>query len=942
MAEQYISQITLPNNQSYSIKDNSQSRSIHNHITSDIKPLLSKTYENYTVTANDGNNGVIYFGTITPNNLDNYFAPWWIHYTLEITTSEIYTQGYYDVYIGAAGSSVTYHIFNNIYSTSYYPIYYHRLLYPKQNYQGQGAHIGVRVQSARNPATLARTYKINLLEQYGCTFSFKDSLVTYGTLYNETYYNTGEYTASPGLQETADNDTTGRDYSHSGYLINSSTFRMATFTLFGLDRENKAQGFSLYSSEYTSSTTNINTARVYNTAGFDWTRGIWHTNSWTNFAKNADLNISPAEFYYCLDLRYTDNCVAATTANNLGLVMRKPVYLRGYIKEDGLFYLDPISVTYNNATYQRAWTQDIPTTKTYHGTYRHVFWNIGMPYYNSNYFNSGYQINLHTENRLYWYSDNNRFEEYILEAQKVNGHTVEANVPSNAEFTDTITTLAISGSPSITNTPQSGAVTLGAAAAKSITDNSSNADVTSSDTNLITGRTLYYQLAKKGYTTNTGTVTNVATGSGLTGGPITTTGTISIATSGITNDMIANKTIANGKLANSSISIAGTSVSLGDTLAAETLRTNLGLSTAMHFRGIATVAYSDNTFPAISGYSTKEAGDVVIDKDSKYEYVWTGSAWELLGGDESYKTIQSAVSDPSASGNAISFIDTISQNTNGVISVTKKTIPTANGSTAGITTIGTTGGAAATIHTHGNIANDGTITSTGIALANGDYLLFSDSSNSGKIERSSITIGTATNTWLCNNGTWTTPPDTKVTSVGNHYAPSADNSAELTASISGTAGTYAKDTTYTVITGIKAQRDAKGHVTGITYTAQNIKDTNTTYTFTNKAASLSWGATTTIATVGGTDITVGLPANPNSDTKVTNTLGTTTKFYITGTTTSTTNTDTQYFDTGVYVTTTAGEISALRHSWHDPSDSPVEKAYSYWNPNNQSIDFVFN
>jgi uncharacterized protein YfaS (alpha-2-macroglobulin family) len=41
--------------------------------------------------------------------------------------------------------------------------------------------------------------------------------------------------------------------------------------------------------------------------------------------------------------------------------------------------------------------------------------------------------------------------------------------------------------------------TLGAACAKSVTDNSSNKDVTSSDTNLITGRTLYYQLANKGY-----------------------------------------------------------------------------------------------------------------------------------------------------------------------------------------------------------------------------------------------------------------------------------------------------------------------------------------------------------------------------------------------------------------------------------------------------------
>lgn len=50
---------------------------------------------------------------------------------------------------------------------------------------------------------------------------------------------------------------------------------------------------------------------------------------------------------------------------------------------------------------------------------------------------------------------------------------------------------------------------LGTAADKQITDNSSNADVTSSDTNLITGRTLYYQLAQKGYTTNTGTVTSI-------------------------------------------------------------------------------------------------------------------------------------------------------------------------------------------------------------------------------------------------------------------------------------------------------------------------------------------------------------------------------------------------------------------------------------------------
>ena len=95
-------------------------------------------------------------------------------------------------------------------------------------------------------------------------------------------------------------------------------------------------------------------------------------------------------------------------------------------------------------------------------------------------------------------------------------------------------------------------------------------------------------------------------------------------------------------------------------------------------------------------------------------------------------------------------------------------------------------------------------------------------------------------------------------------------------------------------------------------TEDNKLTITNTYSATNKAASLSWGQTTTIATIGGTDITVGLPANPDNDTKVTNTLGTTTKFYITGTTTSTTNTGTQYFDTGVYVSATAGELVATK------------------------------
>lgn len=49
-----------------------------------------------------------------------------------------------------------------------------------------------------------------------------------------------------------------------------------------------------------------------------------------------------------------------------------------------------------------------------------------------------------------------------------------------------------------------------------------------------------------------------------------------------------------------------------------------------------------------------------------------------------YKTTQSAVSDPSADGTGITFIDSISQDTNGVITPHKKTVQSASASSSGV------------------------------------------------------------------------------------------------------------------------------------------------------------------------------------------------------------------------------------------------------------------
>lgn len=59
-----------------------------------------------------------------------------------------------------------------------------------------------------------------------------------------------------------------------------------------------------------------------------------------------------------------------------------------------------------------------------------------------------------------------------------------------------------------------------------------------------------------------------------------------------------------------------------------------------------------------------------------------------------------------------------------------------------------------------------------------------------------------------------TNTDTKVTSAANHYTPAADSNATLSADASSTTGATWGSTS--LVTGVNLQRDAKGHITGIT------------------------------------------------------------------------------------------------------------------------------
>ena len=121
------------------------------------------------------------------------------------------------------------------------------------------------------------------------------------------------------------------------------------------------------------------------------------------------------------------------------------------------------------------------------------------------------------------------------------------------------------------------------------------------------------------------------------------------------------------------------------------------------------------------------------------------------------------------------------------------------------------------------------------------------------------------------------------------------------------------DTTYSAGTGLSLSGTTLNHsnsVTAGTASGDNSKTLSFGGTFT--IPSVTYDSQGHITSSGTTTMT--MPGNPNSDTKVTNTLSTTTKAYVTGTSSSTTNTGTQFFDTGVYLTSTAGELAATTFS----------------------------
>lgn len=371
--------------------------------------------------------------------------------------------------------------------------------------------------------------------------------------------------------------------------------------------------------------------------------------------------------------------------------------------------------------------------------------------------------------------------------------------------------------------------------------------------------------------------------------------------------------------------------STSDIVTASTLKTDLGLSSAMLFMGSLGTDGTITSLPAAAagnqGYTYKViTANTYANQAAKVGdvFVSNGSSWVLIpSGDEPSGTVTSVG---------------VSNATNGGLTVTSSPITTSGTISIGHTNVLTNAQTTQALYPikidkNGHISAYGTavtslpasdVSAWAKASTKPSYALseITGASDIQAIEALSGTSGilkkTAANTWTLDTTAYTTNTGT-VTKV--------------------TAGT-----------GLAIGSTAQGNFT----TSGTINHTNSVTAKTAAAQSaktLTWGGTFTLYEekydtcghiTGVASYNMTMPSNPNTDIKQNITLATTSKAYLTGVTTTPTSSAqalTGVADTGVYLTATAGEISAVRHSFNV---SGTEKAYMAYNNTTNAIDFIFN
>lgn len=697
---------------------------------SEIVPLESKTYTGLIGSSNDATGASFYFAKIRPTSWD---VSWRIKYHIRV-----YVPGYAtydqisDVCItGSQNNLRSYSVFNTI--NSAYAAYYHNLYRLKSaGYTAGHSHLlGVGLRGSNNnlDSSYARTFVIDLLEVENCTVTFLDACKKYNTTDipeagSTNFDGLSELNfTSNGLQETGDNNDP--NYQNRIYYTSSKT-KEALYRYQMVLRAKDGELIPISSANNTWTADTATTLKTYSSLPFDPFGEIYCYNA--TGTVNANGNVGN----YCLyrqilvDLRY---CFDVRDSANRKLTARLPVYLIATPQADGSAVLYVPSGS--------KWgplTQTLPSSDD-----GKIYIYLGQAYEES----SPYRIELLLEHPIYIYKNGavrpytpSNWSEIANKPTTLAGYGItDANI-SNGVITlgsSTITPLTshqsvVNNNINLSRNTETTIATIGGTAIKIKLPASDNTDTKVKQT-VKSDNKEYKLLMSAQVSPTSGTAYEAVYDTAITVNP--STDTITATNFAGTATKVGHSITIGDKSFNGQSDVT---VNIDD----------LGLAgSSMEFKGIITQTLADNgttspVTPVGGGSLTPVEGNVVIDATGK-EYIWTSGKWHNLGlatdfalsehvhgnisksgkiGSTSDYAVYTttgglvtagslATSDPSASSTtSTTFIDTISQNSKGKITATKKTLPTASTSVAGIIKIGTTANdAAAGNHSHTITAN---------------------------------------------------------------------------------------------------------------------------------------------------------------------------------------------------------------------------------------------
>lgn len=403
-----LSKITLPDNTQVTLRDKSQERSDHRHFDSDLVPLIHKKYEStsYYATTNSWADGSWYFMSVVP---DDWYTPWRVKFKIHsYAPSYASYHSYTWSTVCGRSNSMIYANWNERQNSAHSYI----VGYPMKKAgfdAGYGHAIGISIYNAdsRTDSRYYRTFEIDYYECENCTVTIFDTPIKWADWTGNTSTNYEAISSmnaiDRGLQESGDANSQGQ------YLLcqNYSYFKsaVATETIAGGDIDGYCQ--------------------LVSGATFDITYPLlWLTTNVSAGGQNYGNT-----FLQHYDRSLTNVKSGFTSAP------KKLIYLV-------LSSISGTTATVDNEII----TDTLPSTAD--GKYYMRIGRMGNNSTGVNYF-----IFL-LEHPIVHYV-NGAIREFILDSGSVNGHTVETDVPSDAEFTDTTYTFA-NGTNGFTVTPLGG------------------------------------------------------------------------------------------------------------------------------------------------------------------------------------------------------------------------------------------------------------------------------------------------------------------------------------------------------------------------------------------------------------------------------------------------------------------------------------------------------